>query len=199
MDRRSSPAAALWWTICKSIRSLRIWWGDKRKDQRRPARTPGPMRRDVNCDTRQPTRRGEKTPPPINNVSGYGSLRSRAFAGTTRLTSRNPDRHVRQAFQLAQQHVALHHRADILRRAGIDDVAGLQLERFGQFCDLLRHAPDHFVQIGVLPHRAVDGQRDRALGEVSCFRSRMDRPEYRGMIKTFADFPRLLFGGHAVL
>ena len=83
--------------------------------------------------------------------------------------SGDPDRHVRQAFQLAQQHVALHHRADILRRAGIDDVAGLQLEGLRQFCDLLGDAPDHLVQIGILPHHAVDGQRDRALGECPVF------------------------------
>src|SRR5258707_2980258 len=45
--------------------------------------------------------------------------------------SRDPDRHIRQAFQLAEQHVALDHRADIFRGAGIDDVAGLQFESFG--------------------------------------------------------------------
>ncbi len=42
--------------------------------------------------------------------------------------SNDLDRHVRQALDLAEQHVALHDRADVLRRAGIDDVAGLQLE-----------------------------------------------------------------------
>ena len=47
--------------------------------------------------------------------------------------SRNPDRHIRQAFELAQQHVALHDRADIFRGAGIDDVAGLEFERLRQF------------------------------------------------------------------
>lgn len=50
-----------------------------------------------------------------------------------RLNLGDLDRHVRQAFQLAQEHVTLHHRADILRRAGIDDVARLQLEGFRQF------------------------------------------------------------------
>lgn len=43
------------------------------------------------------------------------------------------DRHVRQAVEFAQEHVALHHRADIFRRAGIDDVAGFQLEGSDSF------------------------------------------------------------------
>src|SRR3954470_4011327 len=50
----------------------------------------------------------------------------RHFSGRSRVRppqSDDLDRHVRQALQLAEQHVALHHRADIFRRAGIDDVA----------------------------------------------------------------------------
>ena len=44
----------------------------------------------------------------------------------------NLDRHIRQALDLAQQHVALDDRADVLRRAGIDDVARLEFERLGE-------------------------------------------------------------------
>ena len=111
----------------------------------------------------------------------------------------DPDRHIGESVELAQEHVALHHRADILRRAGIDDVAGLQLERLGQFCDLLGDAPDHLLKIGVLPHHAVDRERDRALGQMTDLAHRVDRTEHGGMIKTLADLPGLLLGGHAVL
>ena len=40
----------------------------------------------------------------------------------------------------------LHDRPDILRRAGIDDVAGLQLEGLRQLGDLLGDAPDHLAR-----------------------------------------------------
>jgi hypothetical protein len=90
------------------------------------------------------------------------------------------DRHVGQAFELAEQHIALHDGPDIFGRAGIDDVAGFQLEGFRSFCDLLGHAPDHLFEIGILPHRAVDGERDRAFGEVADLADRMDRVENGG-------------------
>ena len=48
-------------------------------------------------------------------------------------------------------------------------------------------------------HRAVDGERDRALGEMPDLDDRMNRTEHRGMVKALADFPRLLFRRHAVL
>src|SRR3954465_10545595 len=89
--------------------------------------------------------------------------------------SHNPDRHVRQALELAQQHVALHHRADILRRAGIDDVTRLQLERFRELRDLLGDAPDHLAEVRTLLHRAIDRERDGALLEVTGLANRMDR------------------------
>src|SRR5580700_33896 len=68
-----------------------------------------------------------------------------------------------------------------------------------RFCDLLGDAPDHLLEVRTLPYRAVDGERDRALGEMTNFSDRMDRAEHRGVIKALADFPRLLFRGHAVL
>src|SRR3984957_21232383 len=74
--------------------------------------------------------------------------------------SHDPDRHIRQAIELAEQHIALDHGADILWRAGIDDVAGLQLEGFREFCDLLGNAPDHLVEVGDLTDVAVDRERD---------------------------------------
>src|SRR5581483_1811281 len=124
----------------------------------------------------------------------YGSPR----AGTTKL-SHDPDRHVRQAIELGEQHVALHDGADIFRRAGIDDVAGLQLEGFRELRDLLSDAPDHLVEVGRLANVAVDGKRDRALGEVPGLAGGMDRPDHRRMVKAFADLPRLLLRRHAVL
>ena len=71
---------------------------------------------------------------------------SQALGGPTR-SSDDPDRHIGQAVELGQQHVTLDHRADILRRARIDDVAGLQLEGLRQFRDLLGDAPDHLAEI----------------------------------------------------
>src|SRR6202021_4001946 len=97
--------------------------------------------------------------------------------------SHDPDRHIRQPIELAEQHIALDHGADIFRRAGIDDVAGLQLESFREFCDLLGNAPDHLLEVRTLPYRAVDGERDRALGEMTDPGGRMDRAEHRGVIK----------------
>lgn len=96
-------------------------------------------------------------------------------------------------------HTSTHHRADILRRAGIDDVAGLQLERFRQFCDLLGDTPDHLAEIGVLPDGAVDCQRDRTLLEMAGLACRVNRTEHGRMIKALADLPGLLLRGHAVL
>src|ERR1700743_1644773 len=79
------------------------------------------------------------------NLSRKGRGLSRRTAGVA--NSHDPDRHIRQAIELTEQHVALDHGADILRRAGIDDVAGLQLEGFRQLRDLLGDAPDHLVEI----------------------------------------------------
>src|SRR5438093_1512178 len=67
-----------------------------------------------------------------------------AFAGAATAVgmvfSNDPNRHIRQAFELAQEHIALHDRADIFRRAGIDDIARLEFKSFRKLGYLLRHA-----------------------------------------------------------
>src|ERR1700733_10292268 len=113
--------------------------------------------------------------------------------------SHDPDRHIRQSIELAEQHISPDHGADIFRRAGIDDVAGLQLESFREFCDLLGDAPDHLVEVGGLADVAVDRERNCALGEVAGLARGMDRADHGGMVEALADFPRLLLGRHAVL
>src|SRR4051812_10541859 len=103
MDRRWSPVAALSATTCKSTRNSPIWWDRatisplRGRAKRRPGNDeiPGSCQRAPRNDDLKPRR------------------------------SANPDRHIRQTLDLAQQHVTLHHRADIFRRAGIDDVASL--------------------------------------------------------------------------
>ena len=48
-------------------------------------------------------------------------------------------------------------------------------------------------------HIAVHRERDRALGEVADFRSRVNRPEHGGTVKALADLPRLLLVTHRAL
>src|ERR1700732_29866 len=145
---------------------MRIWWGEW-------------------FQTVVPGRRNASNPEPGDHWLGIpGSSYGRP--GMTRSPSHNPDRHIRQALELARQHIALHDRADVFGRAGINDVAGLQLERLRQFGDLFGDAPDHLVEIGGLSHRAVDGKRDRALAEMSRLRHRVDRADHGAMVETLA-------------
>ncbi len=48
------------------------------------------------------------------------------------------------------------HQADARRRAGVDEVAGLQLEQAGEIGDHLRHLPDQLVEVALLSQLAVD-------------------------------------------
>lgn len=58
------------------------------------------------------------------------------------------ERFGQQAVDMAFHHIAAHHRSDIFRRAGVEDVAGHQLEGLRQFADLFGGRPDHLLQIG---------------------------------------------------
>jgi len=107
--------------------------------------------------------------------------------------------HRRQPGDRALHHVARHHRADVFRRAAVDDVARHQLERLAEPRDLLGDTPDHVAQVGVLLDRTVDLERDRTLGEVADLRHPVDRPDRRRAVEALADLPRLLLVAHRPL
>src|SRR5581483_8288055 len=65
--------------------------------------------------------------------------------------------------------------------------------------DLLGDAPDHLVEVGGLPQRAIDGERNRTLLEMAGLARGMYGADHRGMVKTLADLPWLLLCRHAVL
>src|SRR4029078_3086507 len=88
---------------------------------------------------------------------------------------------------------------DVLGRAGVDDVAGHELEGLGQLADLLRHRPDHHVEVGVLLHAAVDLEPDRALGEMADRGRGLQRSERRRAVEALAYLPWLLLVAHRAL
>src|SRR5690606_8731808 len=61
--------------------------------------------------------------------------------------------------------VARHHRTHALGRAGVDQVAGLQVVELRQVRNDLTDVPDQLVDVGRLPGHAVDLQRDRPLAD----------------------------------
>src|SRR5271155_3390618 len=67
------------------------------------------------------------------------------------------------ALDKALEQVALDHRGDALGRAGIDQIAGHQLDQPGQIADGLRNVPDQVLDVALLAHLAVDLEPDRAL------------------------------------
>src|SRR4051794_14852354 len=103
---------------------------------------------------------GNRIPSSVRSADSFSPWEKRAPVLSLReapITKKGPlsrpfhsgdlDRHVRQLLDLAEKHIALHHRADVFRRAGIDDVAWHQLEGFRELRDLLGDAPDHVREI----------------------------------------------------
>ena len=119
---------------------------------------------------------------------------------TNAISSPRPDRHLERAdaFDLAFDFVAGHHRADAGRRAGHDDVAGGKLDHLRQFPDRLRHVPDQLVEVAFLLHLAVDLERDAALARMADLRGRHDRAARRGGVERLADFPWPLTSREAI-
>jgi poly(hydroxyalkanoate) depolymerase family esterase len=83
--------------------------------------------------------------------SGTGSRRRREPSG-------DPRPEGRQVADAALQHGAAPDRADALRRAGEDQVAGLEPHEARQVGDGFRHRPDHVGYVRRLPDGAVDLQ-----------------------------------------
>ncbi|AEM42588.1 hypothetical protein KVU_PA0169 (plasmid) [Ketogulonicigenium vulgare WSH-001] len=75
-------------------------------------------------------------------------------------------------------------------RAGQDDIAGEQFEIFRQPCDDFRDAPDQQRDIAVLHHLAIHRQTDLALVDHARLGFWRDRPDGKGFVKGFRDFPR---------
>src|SRR5207302_7590043 len=88
---------------------------------------------------------------------------------------------VGQAVDVCVDDVAFDDRTHILRRSGINDVAGREIECLGELADLLGHRPDHLVQIGVLLDLSIDLEPDRAVLPMSDFSGWSQRSERRGM------------------
>src|SRR5262252_9773165 len=103
---------------------------------------------------------------PASTMRRNARTLSRTCAPTENAPS-DPDAQVGQAVDVADDLVALDHRPDVFRCAGVDDVAGGEFECLREVADLLRHRPDHLVEIGVLLDVAVDLEPDRALSEVA--------------------------------
>src|ERR1700676_3715034 len=68
------------------------------------------------------------------------------------------DRHIQRpdALDPAFDLVTRHHRGDAGRRPRHDDVAGAERDLLRQLPDDLRHAPDQFGEVALLPLGAVD-------------------------------------------
>src|SRR5262245_53726703 len=79
--------------------------------------------------------------------------------------------------------------ADAGRRAGHDEVAGFQRVVLREEGDLLGHAPDHLVDIGVLANGAVDLQPELALRRVPDFRGGSDGADRGSLIEVLAEGP----------
>jgi altronate dehydratase len=52
---------------------------------------------------------------------------------------------IREAIDVHLDHIATHHRTNVLWRTRVNDVAWKQLKRFGELADLLGNRPDHLV------------------------------------------------------
>src|SRR6185312_257954 len=96
----------------------------------------------------------------------------------------------RNPLQVRAEVVAARQGSDACRRAGEDQVAGLQFEQFRELRDDLGDRENHVRDVGVLARAAVDGQRQprvRGMPDVACGAQRGDR---RGSIKALGDIPR---------
>src|ERR1700754_1403770 len=104
---------------------------------------------------------------------------------------RLPDRHLQRPnpIDAALNLVPGRERRDAGGRAGHDDIAGAERDLLRQLPDDLRHAPDQFGEVALLPLGAVDREPDLALGRMADLRSRLQRAAGRGVIERLADLP----------
>src|SRR5258708_18073092 len=97
-----------------------------------------------------------------------------AVRRSRRLADRNFQR--ADAVDAALDLVAGRERGDAGRRSRHDDVTGADLDLLGELPDDLRHAPDQFGQVALLPFGAVDREPDLALGGVADLGGPLQRP-----------------------
>jgi len=117
----------------------------------------------------------------------------------SRSPANDPQPQIRQPANVAVNHIAAHHRPDVLGWAAVDDVAGLQLEGGGQATDLFGHVPDHLAQVGALFGHAVDLEPDRRRGRVAQQADRVQRADGGRHVEALADFPGLFLVAHRAL
>src|SRR6185295_5605768 len=91
---------------------------------------------------------------------------------------------------VAFEYVAALHRPHTGWRARHDEIAGPQRNQLRQVSDRLRYVPDHFRQIAFLLHHAVHLERDRTFGGMPDHGHSLERSTWRGVVKSFAHFPR---------
>ena len=84
------------------------------------------------------------------------------------------DAQVGQSIDVHFNHIAAHHRAHVLGRAGVDDVAREQLKGVRESGNLLGHRPDHLVQVGFLLGLAIDLEPNLTLFKVTGLRQFMN-------------------------
>src|SRR5260370_2372826 len=90
----------------------------------------------------------------------------------------------------AGQRVALDHGGHAVGRAGVDQVAGGQLDQAGEIGDRLRHAPDQRVEVGLLAGLAVDVELEGALRRMAELGARVDLADPRGLVEALPPLPR---------
>src|SRR4051794_34324711 len=83
-------------------------------------------------------------------------------AGETRLASDDRGLDGTDALDLAFEHIARDDRADARRRAGHDQIAGLERHELAEIGDSFADGPDLVAEIAGLAHFAVDLERDGA-------------------------------------
>src|ERR1035437_1237911 len=108
-----------------------------------------------------------------------------------RRSARRDDAHAQFAQAIDTGHQLVTHLgcAHPRRGAGENDVTDLERVILGQKCDLLRHTPDHLVDIGLLAELAVHLEPELALGRMPYLACRRDRPARRGLVEILAEAP----------
>src|SRR5258708_16771265 len=100
---------------------------------------------------------------------------------------------------MALKEIAGLDRADAVGRAGVDEVAGGELDQAGEEADGLGDVPDEIGEIALLLDRAVDLELDQALCRMADAGSRHDRRAGRRAVEALAHVPGLAGGPAGVL